>query len=169
MTSENSGVPAALPEGRFTGPGEFSNLIRQALRAAAVEGWREIILCDRDFADWPLGEQAVVQALNGWSKTGRKLILVARTYDAVPRRHARFVTWRQTWSHVVECRKTAATSADGMISALWSPGWVFERLDVQRSSGVAGFEVGRRTALRERLNEHLLNSSPAFPATVLGL
>ena len=37
-----------------------------------------------------------------------------------------------------------------MTSALWSPGWVLERLDAQRSKGVAGSGVARRTALKER-------------------
>jgi hypothetical protein len=159
----------ALLEGRFNGRAEFAELIRQALAAAAVQGWREIILCDPDFEDWPLGERMVVQALNDWSRGGRKLTMMARNYDAVLRRHARFVTWRRTWAHIVECRASAATPVDSMPSALWSPVWIFERLDVQRCTGVAGAGVARRIALKERLNECLLNSSTAFPATVLGL
>ena len=170
MTSGESGaVPAALLEGRFSGRTEFAELIRQALAAAAAQGWREIILCDPDFEDWPLGERVVAQALNDWSGGGRKLTMLAKNYDAVLRRHARFVTWRRTWAHIVDCRSSAATPADAMFSALWSPGWVFERLDMQRSTGVAGSDIGRRISLKERLNERLLNSSPAFPATVLGL
>ena len=128
-----------------------------------------MILCDPSFEDWPLGERVVVQALNDWSKTGRKLTMLAKNYDEVLRRHTRFVTWRRTWAHIVECRASAATSADDMPSALWGPGWVFERLDLQRCTGIAGSEVARRVALRERLNEWLLKSSPAFPATTFGL
>lgn len=170
MTSGESGAaPVALLEGRFNGRAEFAELIRQALAAAAVQGWREIILCDPDFEDWPLGERVVVQALNDWSRGGRKLTMIARNYDAMCRRHARFVTWRRTWAHIVECRASAATPVDSMPSALWSPVWMFERLDVQRSTGVAGSGVARRISLKERLNERLLNSSAAFPATVLGL
>ena len=170
MTSEKSGtVPATLLEGRFTGRTDFAELIRQALGTAAAQGWREIILSDPDFEDWPLGERVVAQALNDWSRTGRKLTMLARNYDAVLRRHARFVVWRRNWAHIVECRSSAATPADTLPSALWSPGWVFERLDLQRCTGIAGLEVARRLALKERLNEGLLNSSPAFPATILGL
>ena len=54
---------SALPEGRFSGRTEFGNLIRRAFRAAANQGWREIIICDADFEDWPLGERAVTSAL----------------------------------------------------------------------------------------------------------
>lgn len=166
----DAGTPLpALLEGRFSGRTEFAEMIRQAFAAAAAQGWREIVLCDSDFEDWPLGERLVAQALNDWSGTGRKLTMVAKNYDEVLRKHARFVVWRRTWAHIVECRGSAATPADSMPSALWSPGWVFERLDRQRCAGRAGSEVARRVALKERLNERVLNSSPAFPATTLGL
>lgn len=161
--------PAALLEGRFTGRTEFADLIRQALAVATMQGWREIILCDPDFGDWPLGERVVVQALDNWSSTGRKLTMLSSHYDEVLRKHARFVSWRRTWAHIVECRAAVATPAVDMPSALWSPGWAFERMDLQRCAGMAGSEVARRVALRERLNERLLKSAPAFPATILGL
>ena len=168
-TETSSTAPQALPEGRFTGRTEFTDMIRQAFAAAALQGWREIIVCDPDFEDWPLGERVVVQALNDWSKTGRKFTMLAGNYDEVLRKHARFVTWRRTWAHIVECRANASAAADEIPSALLGPGWVFERLDLQRCTGVAGSEPARRVALRERLNERLLKSSPAFPATTLGL
>lgn len=170
MTSEplTAALPA-LPEGRFAGRSEFADLIRLAFATAAAQGWREIIMSDADFDDWPLGERAVAQALNDWSKTGRKLTMLARNYDTVLRRHARFVTWRRTWSHIVECRGIASIPVDDMPSALWSPGWVFERRDALHCTGIASAEAARRVALKEQLSERLLNSSPAFPATTLGL
>ena len=171
MDPENpiSASSLVLLEGRFTGRSDFTELIRQSFLAAAAQGWREIIVCDADFEDWPLGERAVVQALNDWSMTGRKFTMLAKNYDEVVRRHARFVTWRRTWAHIVECRANASTAADDMPSALLGPGWGFERLDIQRCTGIAGPEVARRVALRERINERLLKSSPSFPATTLGL
>ena len=158
-----------LLEGRFSGRDAFADLIRLALSTAAAQGWREIILCDPDFEDWPLGERAVAQALNDWSRTGRKLTMLAENYDALLRRHARFVTWRRSWAHIVECHQAQAAQPDSLASALWSPGWVVERLDLPRCSGIAGSEAARRVALKERLNEVLLHSSPAFPASTLGL
>jgi hypothetical protein len=159
----------ALPQGRFAGRVEFAVLVRQAFSAAAVQGWREIILCDASFEDWPLGERSVAQALNDWSRSGRKLTMLAHGYDEVTRRHARFVTWRRTWSHIVDCRRCAGVAASDLPSAFWSPGWVFERLDLMHSSGVAGGEPARRLALKERLTEKLSRSSPAFAATTLGI
>lgn len=170
MTIAQSAAPLPnLPDGPYAGRTEFADLIRLALNTAAVQGWREIILCDPDFEDWPLGERLVAQALNDWSRTGRKFTMLARNFELLPRQHARFVTWRRTWSHIVECRKSVITPADNMPSALWSPGWVFERLDLRYCRGMAGSEVARQVALKERLNELLLNSTPAFPATTLGL
>ncbi|MEO7953089.1 MAG: hypothetical protein ABIR35_03200 [Polaromonas sp.] len=167
MNSENESIlPATLPQGRFSGRNEFAELVRQAFAAAAIQGWREIMVCDADFADWPLGERAFIQALGDWSRTGRQFTMIASNYDEIPRKHARFVSWRRSWAHIVECRSCAA---DKLPSALWSSNWVFERMDVQRCSGVAGPEAGRRIALRERLSERLLHSSPAFAATTLGL
>ena len=158
-----------LLEGRFTGPSEFSALIRQAFANAAAHGWREIILSDSSFEDWPLGERGVAQSLNDWSRSGRRLTMLAKSYDEVVRRHARFVTWRRAWAHIVDCRKNVVLPADDLPSALWSPAWVFQRLDLARSTGIAGSEPSRRVMLKERLDECFRKSSPAFPATTLGI
>lgn len=162
-------TPSPLLQGRFEGRSEFAELVRHAFVVAAEQGWREIILCDANFEDWPLGERSVAQSLHDWAGTGRKLTMLAQNYDEVVRRHARFVTWRRTWSHIIECRSGASVSASDLPSAFWSPAWVFERLDLVRSTGVAGPEAVRRLALRERLAEKLQRSSPAFAATTLGI
>lgn len=158
-----------LPHGRFEGRLEFAELVRRSFALAAEEGWREIIVCDANFEDWPLGECSVAQSLHDWAATGRKLTMLAQNYDEVVRRHARFVSWRRTWSHIIECRSSASVSASDLPSAFWSPVWVFERMDLVRSTGVAGPEAARRLALRERLAEKLQRSSPAFAATTLGI
>lgn len=162
-------TPSPLLQGRFEGRSEFAELVRHAFVVAAEQGWREIILCDANFEDWPLGERSVAQSLHDWARTGRKLTMLAQNYDEVVRRHARFVTWRRTWSHIIECRSGPSVSASDLPSAFWSPAWVFERLDLVRSTGVAGPEAVRRLALRERLAEKLQRSSPAFSATTLGI
>ena len=159
----------ALPTGRFDGRETFRRLVRDALAAAAREGWREIILADADFADWPLGERGVAESLQAWSRTGRRCTLLARSYDHAIRHHARFVQWRVAWSHIITA--VACPSADvlDMPSAIWSPAWVLERRDPDRSAGYSGYEAERRVLLREQLQEWLLKSTPAFPASTLGL
>ena len=162
-------TPQPLPSRRFEGRDEFRQLVRDALATAAREGWREIILSDASFEDWPFGERAVAQALQAWSHSGRRMTLLARRYDGVLRQHARFVRWRGTWSHIITA--VACPSADplDLPSALWSPAWVMERRDIERSNGYCGSEPERRVALRESLDGWLQKATPAFPATTLGL
>lgn len=159
----------ALPSGRFEGRVAFQQTVRDALACAAREGWREIILSDASFEDWPLGERAVAESLQAWSRTGRHLTILARRYDDLLQRHARFVTWRKTWTHIIEARGCSSADPLELPSALWSPGWALQRLDLQRCTGVCGSEPERRLLLRESLQEWLARSSPAFAATTLGL
>lgn len=94
MTTDNSSIETSgtLPQGRFGGPAEFAELVRNSFAAAAAQGWREIIICDSTFETWPLGERVVAQSLQDWSKSGRKLTMLAKNYNQVMRRHARFVS-----------------------------------------------------------------------------
>lgn len=158
-----------LPDRRFEGREEFRQLVRDALATAAREGWREIVLSDASFEDWPLGERAVAESLQAWSNAGRRMVLLARRYDSVVRQHARFVQWRGTWAHIVTASACPGADPLEMPSALWSPHWVMERRDIDRCIGYCGSEPDRRVALRESLEEWLRKSTPAFPATTLGL
>ena len=166
---DDEDAPQPLPSGSFAGRQEFRQLVRDALAAAAREGWREIILSDASFEDWPLGERAVAQSLADWSRTGRKCILLARRWDDVAQRHARFVTWRRTWSHIIEARACPSADPVDFPSAIWSPAWVIERRDLENSRGYMGSEADRRLTLRESLNEWLSKSTPSFPSSTLGL
>jgi hypothetical protein len=164
-----SAKPAALPEGRLSGRKLFVDLVRQALATAAQEGWPRIVLCDADFADWPLGDREVVASLNAWSARGRSLHLLARDYSVLRQTHPRFVQWRVTWSHLVEAQACASASVDELPSVLWSPGWTLQRLDTVRCTVVASRNAERRVALQEQLQQWWLKSTPAFPASTLGL
>ena len=168
--TDNAGnEPTALPGGRFAGREAFQTLIRQSLVTAARAGWKHMIWSDASFEDWPLRERAVVESLQAWSKTGRQLTLLATRYDVVLRDQARFVTWRKTWGHIVEARQCKGSDPLDFPSAIWSPDWVMQRLDLARCTGVCGAEPERRVILRELLDERLRNSAPGFPATTLGL
>lgn len=169
MTPPMADMPQPLPLGRFEGRNAFQQLVRDALACAAREGWAEIILSDSTFEDWPLGERAVAESLQAWSARGRRMTLLARRYDVVVRQHARFVNWRRTWGHLIECHACAAADPLELPSAIWSPAWVMQRHDPVRSSGQAGDEASRRLLLKELLNEWLGKSSSAFPASTLGL
>jgi hypothetical protein len=159
----------ALPSGQFSGREAFAQRVRDALAAAAQEGWREIILSDATFEDWPLHERAVVESLHSWAKAGHHLTLLATTYDEVIRKHARFVAWRKIWGHLLDCRLCSTAAPADFPSAIWSSSWFLQRLDPLHSTGVCGAERERCMQLREQLNERIRNSSPGFPASTLGL
>jgi hypothetical protein len=158
-----------LPQGRFEGREAFAQMVRDALACAAEEGWRELILSDPGFADWPLGERGVAESLHAWSASGRRCILLARRWDDVRRLHPRFVSWRQTWSHLIEARGCPSADPLELPSVIWSPAWAMRRLDLERCQGVAGTEPERRVAVRELTDGWLQKSSAAFAATTLGL
>lgn len=170
MSEDTNADPGVdLPSGRFDGRVAFQQLVRDALACAAREGWRELVLSDASFEDWPLGERAVAQSLSDWARAGHRVVLLARRWDEVARRHARFVSWRQTWSHRIEARVCTQADPLELPSAIWSPGWVMHRLDAPRCMGYSGADSERRVALRELLDAWLLKSTAGFPAVTLGL
>jgi hypothetical protein len=161
--------PITLPEGPFSGPQAFAQLLRDAMACAAQQGWTRMVWSDADYADWPLREKAVIDALNDWAGAGRSLLMLAQRYDQIPRMHPRFVGWRSTWNHVVECRVCKTWEASEFPSALWSSQWCVQRLESERSTGMSGSEAVRRQRLLETLEECRRQSSPGFPSSTLGL
>ncbi|MBJ2160099.1 hypothetical protein [Variovorax sp. IB41] len=158
-----------LLEGRFDGREAFGEIVRNALSAAAREGWKEIVFSDTDFADWPLGERASIEALQAWSASGRRFVLLAQRFDVIERGHARFVPWRRMWDHIIECRATGKAPGAQVPSAIWTPTWFAHRIDPERSRGVCGADPRARRELREAIDESWRLARPAFPASTLGL
>jgi hypothetical protein len=162
-------APAPLLQGPFAGPSAFADAVRGALLYAATAQWSEMIWSDANFEDWPLHEKATIDALNAWSRKGRKLTLLAHRFDAMRRVHHRFVEWRIRWDHLVECRICKGVEPSEFPSALWTPTWALRRLDLVRSTGAGSTEPRMRLLLREELEERKRQSSPGFPASTLGL
>jgi len=162
-------TPATLPEGAFDGRQHFADLLRAAFDAASRQQWREIVLADADFADWPLGERAVAQALQDWAGPGRQLRMLARGFESVERTHARFVHWRRQWDHIVACRRCDGPGAPTVPSLFWTPGWCLHRVDPAGCRGVCGTQAMARTAWRQTVDEAWQQGRPAFAASVLGL
>jgi hypothetical protein len=158
-----------LPTGRFESRHLFVDLVRQALNCAAREGWPLVVLSDPDFADWPLGEREVVEALQHWAVRGRQLKFLAREFSTLRQMHPRLVQWRTTWSHLVEAHACPGAAGSELPSAIWSAHWTMERLDPQRGTLVASVDATRKIALKERLDSSWHKGTPSFAATTLGL
>lgn len=161
--------PPPLPTGRMEGREVFIDLVRQALAVAAQEGWPLLVLSDADFTDWPLGERAVIESLQTWARQGREIRFLARDFGPLRLAHPRLVAWRTTWSHRVQAQAMPSAAGSELPSAIWSPGWMLERLDRECFTLVASTDARRRTGLRERLDACWHKGAPSFAATTLGL
>lgn len=158
-----------LTAGPFDGPVTFAERLREALGAAAARGWSALWLCDPQFEDWPLGESQVIDALQAWAGSARRLRLVMREDRVLRARHPRFAAWRQRWDHIVECRLCAPRDALDLPSALWTPDWAVERYDVARSRGSCSDSPLALASLQRRVDDAFARGRPGFPASVLGL
>jgi hypothetical protein len=162
--------PAAPTRRMIASRIEFQEALRSAIAQAAHAQAFEIRLCDRDFADWPLGERVVVEQLARWAGPRRRLLLVASTFDEFPRRHARWTEWHRTWSHVVECRANEELEAEQFPTLCVVPGVISVRLlDAVRHRGMASHEASDEQACLDAIDAVSQRSVPAFPPTALGL
>ena len=154
----------------ITTRGEFHAALRLAFAEAAANGARELWLADEDFADWPLGERAVIEQLGQWAASSRKMTLLARSFDEVSRRHARWVEWRRQWSHIVSCRTNTELATGEVPSVLLAVGTVSVRLsDVVHHRGRLARDSAEQLRCKELIDAVLQRSEEAFPATTTGL
>lgn len=154
----------------ITSRSEFHNAVRDAFAEAASVGCHELLLCDANFADWPLGERAVIEHLASWATSHRRLTLLAEDFSELQRRHPRWVEWRQTWSHVVHCRTNTELEGGQMPTILLAPGLLSVRLsDATHHRGQRSHEAAEGLRCRELIDAVLQRSDEAFPASTTGL
>lgn len=162
---------AEHPGGRIEGWRDFGERLRAALAMGAAEpaDWH---LSDPDFAQWPLGELAVVDALRqGMLAHPRtRWTLLAARFDAFPRQHPRWLTWRQTWAHRVHCLQASEDDAAQIRPMLLWPG----RLGLRLLDGLSGRGVWTTepaTLLTWQADFDVISqrSTEAMPSTTLGL
>jgi len=148
----------------------FHAAVRALLAEAAAVGCREIVIADRDFADWPLGDPEVIASLGAWAIAHRRLTVLATSFDEVVRRHARWVAWRRTYSHVVDCRVNDELEQGGMPTMLLARGLAGLRLsDPDHYRGRVSRDAGDLLRWGEAVDAVAQRSVESFPATTLGL
>ena len=156
--------------GLITSRGEFHQALRRGFAAAAAAGCRELWLCDPDFADWPLGDRAVVEHMSQWAASQRRMVLLAASFDDVVRRHPRWVAWRRQWAHVVHCHCATEIEACGVPTLLVAAGLFSVRLsDPLHHRGRWSTEPADEFRCRDIVDANLQRSVEAFPVTVTGL
>lgn len=168
MQADSPARPAASRS--FSGPAALREALLAALLQSAEAGELRIELVDADFTAWPLDDAGLLQALTRWARgSQRRLVLLARHFDDVPRRHPRFTVWRRQFAHVVECR--AAPEVDrsdfptlllaGEVGLLAGAG--------PRFAGRSLDEDADRRTWRGVVEAITQRSEAAFPAHPLGL
>lgn len=162
--------------GVHQGRGDCAALLRQALLGLApsvASPWgavRSVWLADPDFADWPLDDPAVLDALAAWLRQGgRHLRMVGLQFDKVERRRPRLARWRRDWSHAI----SVFTPTDGDLPAdlrglLAAPLWLqwLEAPDGRLRCSTDGRQARLVDA---SIADFLQRCTPAWPATTLGL
>ena len=154
----------------ITNRGEFLAALRNAFAETAAVGCREVWLSDPDFADWPLGERAVVEHLGAWAQSQRRLVVLAENFDEVARRHPRWVEWRRQWAHIVQCRASTEDQPGQVPTLLIAGGLLSVHLaDRVQSRGRASRNPADEQRCHERIDAILQRSVETFPATTTGL
>ena len=154
----------------ITSRSEFHDALRHAFEQAATAGCRELWLCDADFADWPLGERAVVEQLTLWAAPQRCITLLAYSFDELARRHPRWVEWRRLRAHIVHCRCNTDLERAKFPTLLLAPGLLSVVLhDPVHHRGRASRDAADVLRGKELIDAVLQRSDEAFPATTTGL
>jgi len=149
---------------------EFHGALQEAFAEMAQTGCREVWISDEDFADWPLNAPSVIEQLTHWAQSHRKLTVIARHYDEVLRRHARWVQWRRQWSHIVECRAFEDAGAGEIPTLLLAGNLVSVRLfDPVHVRGSISRDPVDFVQQRELVDALSQRSAESFPPTTLGL
>lgn len=149
---------------------DYRQALRDAFTMLAAGSCREVWCCDADYAEWPLSDVDVLAALSKWALPHRRIVFLARSFDEVPRQHARFVQWRRAWSHVVDCRQLDEADAGDAPSLFHAPGIVsLQRFGIEQYRGSFSEAAADGLRCRDRVDALLQRSVASFPATTLGL
>lgn len=145
--------------------------LRWGLETAVQRNARRITFADPSFEIWPLDDPALLQVLMSWLRLPqRRLVMLARHYDEVPRRCPRFTAWRRDFAHAVEAWQAPEEWAADLPSLLLDDGPVSVRLiDGQHWQGRAAVDARSATLSRERIDAILQRSTLAFAVNTLGL
>lgn len=149
----------------------FADALRWGFDSAFARDARRIVCVDRDFADWPLDDPALLDAITRWLKRPlRQWVLLAAGFDEVTRRHPRFVRWRADWAHGVPAYAPPEEDRIELPTLLVDDGPVVVQLfDAVHWRGRASLDPREARSWRENLDALLQRSTPDFPVNRLGL
>ncbi len=171
MNEPAHNAAADATSGRIDGWRDFEDRIRAAMAIAASHGG-ELTLVDTHFLRWPLGQRSLMEAFHQWGLQSKHTHcrLLAASFEGFARQHPLWVAWRASWSHRVSCFETPDELASTLKPLLIVDGQLGLRLhDAEHGIGVWTRDPGVLTEWLSEVDVILQRSTPAFPATTLGL
>lgn len=149
----------------------FGVALTWALDMAQQQGARRIVCADADFADWPMDDPAWLDGLTAWLRLPqRRLVLLARSFDELPRRFPRFERWRMNWAHALEGWLPPEEVSRELPSVLVTDGVLSVQLiDAAHWRGRVALDARRAQQWREDLDVVLQRSERALAVRTLGL
>lgn len=167
----NEILKEAVPAGPVAARADFQAAVRGLIEAAQRANVKQLWWVSPDYADWPLEEPAVLDALTHWARTpGTHLHWVGHDFERVRRAMPRLTRWRQNFSHMLSCRSPGEVPGADLPTLLVADHAVVLRvLDLERVRGWVSHEAGDVHRAREQVDAILQRSTDAFPAVTLGL
>jgi hypothetical protein len=160
-----------LPAGAIATRAEFQAAVRMLVLHAQALGVRQMAWVSPDFADWPLDEPEMVDALGRWARApGAQLAWVGHDFERVRRTMPRLTRWRQTFGHVINCRSPQEVSGQDLPTLLLADRRVVLRmLDLDHVRGWVSHQGRDVQSAREEIDAILQRSEDTFSASILGL
>lgn len=157
--------------GRFDGWLSFQDRLLAGMAVAAVQP-ADLIFCDVDFKHWPMGSVSMLDAFHQWvmASSVAQCRLMAAHFDEMPRRHPRWLAWRQPWGHRVKCLQMPEDVAQSVVPTFI----VKDQLGIRVIDSLTGAGLWTRdigTVREWTLEVDVISQQchEAMPSTTLGL
>jgi hypothetical protein len=171
MTTSDDLLRQSVPALPIGSRAEFQAVVRAVLAQAHEVSVRQLWWVSPDFADWPLDEPEVLDALTRWARRpGVRLNWLAHDFERVRRTMPRLTRWRQSFGHVLACRTPDEVAGPDMPTLLVADHTLVLRLlDRERVRGWVSHQGGDLQRAHEEIDAISQRSVEAFPAVTLGL
>ena len=167
----NELLKQAVPAGPVASRADFQAAVRGFIGAAQAANVKQLWWVSPDYADWPLDEPTVLDALTHWARSpGAHLHWVGHDFERVRRAMPRLTRWRQNFSHMLSCRSPGEVPGPDLPTLLVADhAAVLRVLDLERVRGWVSHEAADVHRAHEQIDAISQRSTEAFPAVTLGL